>query len=337
MGMKRLMGPLAIMVLVAGCGHEGSREHAADLPAVAVGVAEVVEREHLQKQGLPGTVHPADQAVIASKLMATVAEADVDIGQSVKEGELLIRLSAGEVEAQVKQAEALLAQLRRNLDRERALLAQNATTAESVRTLEDEIRQAEARLLEAQTMEGYTRIRAPYDGIITSREVRRGDLAVPGVALLSIEGIGNLEVHVQVPDSLMPLSYGAEVELEARGVASTARLVEWSPAADPASRTRLAKLELPADTTLRSGQYVRVDWPVQATTSNWIPESALSTMGQMERVFTVVDGRAELKLVKSGRRKDGMVQILSGLEPGEEVILRSPSPLQDGQPVIIKP
>ncbi|NDV61628.1 efflux RND transporter periplasmic adaptor subunit [Puniceicoccales bacterium CK1056] len=297
----------------------------------------VEAKEHLQRQGLPGTVNPADQAIIASKLMGTVAQADVDIGQRVSEGELLITLSAGEIEAQVEQAEARLAQLTRNLEREKALLAQRATTAESVRTLEDEIRLAQARLLEVQTMESYISIRAPYDGIITTKKVRRGDLAIPGVPLLTIEGIGSLEVHVQVPDSLMPLPYGAEVNLMAKGIPEKARLVEWSPAADPASRTRLAKLELPEETTLRSGQYVRVDWPVKTTLSIWIPESALSLMGQMERIFTIEDGRAELRLIKSGLRENSMVQVLAGLEAGEQVVMSPTRQLKDGQQIIVTP
>jgi RND family efflux transporter MFP subunit len=323
---------------MSGCSrHESAEGSNERLAVVEVQVGEAVEQEHLQKQGLPGTVNPADQAVIASKLMGTVAQADVNIGQQISEGELLITLNAGEIEAQVEQAEALLAQLARNYEREKALLTQKATTAESVRTLEDEIRLATAQLAEAQTMENYMRIRAPFDGIITTKEVRRGDLAIPGKPLLTVEGMGALEVHVQVPDSLMALPYDSEVNLVANGELSTGRLIEWSPAADPASRTRLAKLKLPEDTTLRSGQYVRVDWPAGTTVSTWIPESALSQMGQMERVFVIEDGKAELMLVKSGQRRNGQIQILAGLDAGERVVLAPSRHLRDGQPVIEKP
>lgn len=331
------MGMALVLILVGGCGHNGGdAEEAVALPEVKVRTGEAEERGHMRRQGLPGTVYPADQAVIAAKVMGTVAEADVDIGQRVTEGELLIRLSAGEIVAQVEQADALLAQLERNYEREKALLQQNATTAESVRTLEDQMRLARAQRAEAETMESYTRIRAPFDGIITTREVRRGDLALPGVPLLTVEGIAGLEVHVQVPDSLMQLPYGEAVSISSDGTTTSARLVEWSPAADPASRTRLAKLELAEDTTLRSGQYVRVDWPAGHTESVWMPAQALSPMGQMERVFVIENGRAELRLVKAGRHEGEWVQILSGLGAGERVVLQPPVQLMDGQPVSVE-
>jgi RND family efflux transporter MFP subunit len=341
--MKRMwaMGfrPLAVLLtgLLAGCGGGGDAPRAEASEPLVVRTGVVKERVERGEHPLPGTVHPVDKAIIAAKLMAAVEEVDVTIGQQVAEGEILVTLSAGEIEAQVAQAEALLAQLERNLERERALLAQSATTAEAVRTLEDEIRQSRARLSEAQTMESYTRIRAPFDGIITAKEVRRGDLARPGVALLGIEGLGNREIHVQVPDSLLALPLGTAVRVESDGGSLAAELAEWSPAADPASRTRLAKLALPGDAPLRSGQYVRVNWPTDETRALWMPLEALSPMGQLKRVFTLADGRARLNLVKTGAVRDGEVRVLAGLNAGEQVVLAPATGLRDGQPVSVQP
>lgn len=333
-----MMGLLPLAWVLAGCGgHEAEHAEAEPLPEVTVRTGTVEARPHLRTQGLPGTVHPSDIAIIAAKLMATIETVDVVIGEEVQEGELLISLDAGEIIAQVEQAEAALAQLERNLERERALLAQNATTAEAVRTLEDEIRQARARLSEARTMESYTRIRAPFDGTITAKEVRRGDLASPGAHLLTLEGLGNLEVHVQVPDSLMALSTGEEVAIETEGKEHTGKLAEWSPAADPSSRTRLAKLTLPEASPLRSGQYVKVFWPAEETESLWMPASALSPMGQLQRVFTVEEGHLQMQLVRTGPTRDGEMQVLSGLRPGDTVVLDPAPGLRDGQPAQVQP
>jgi RND family efflux transporter MFP subunit len=287
----------------------------------------------MRYQALPGTVVPSDQAVIASKLMATVASVEVSIGEPVNMGDLLIVLEAGEIQAQVEQAEASLAQLKRNLERERALLAQNATTAEAVRTLEDEIRVARAQLSEARTMESYMRIRAPFDGVVTSKEVKRGDLASPGVPLMSLEGTGNLEVHVEVPDSLMALPYGAKVTVVDRDKTHEASLSEWSPAADTASRTRLAKLALAGDTALRSGQYVRVNWPAGEEDSIWIPQEAVSSFGQIERAYVLSDARIRMRIIKTGHRRGDRVQILAGLNPGELIVVDPDRTFIDGQPV----
>lgn len=329
---------LGALAALAGCGkHDAGHRDAEPLPEAVVTVGAVEARTTMRTQALPGTVYPSDQAVIASKIMATIAGVDVVIGEAVREGQLLIELEAGEIRAQVEQAEASLAQLERNLERERGLLAQSATTAESVRTLEDEIRLARARLEEARIMESYTRIRSPFDGLVTAKRVRRGDLARPGDHLLTVEGKGNLEAHVEVPDSLMPVPLGGSVEVVSGANRVNGTLSEWSPAADPASRTRLAKLQVPADSLLRSGQYVRVNWPAGETRSLWMPASALSRTGQLQRVFILEGGTLELELIRTGTTKGDSLQVLAGLEEGDRVVL-APSPqLLDGQPATIQP
>ena len=326
---------MAAALLLAGCGHQETREEAAQLALAEVKVHTVGEREYTRMQWLPGTVYPVELALVSSKIMATVERLTFTIGEQVKADEVLVELRADEIAARVEQAEAALAQLDRNYEREKGLLAQAATTAEAVRTLEDQIRLAKAELAEARTMESYQRIRAPFDGTVTAKEVRRGDLATPGMVLLSIEGSGELEVQVQVPDSLSALPYGTTVVVDADGRPLQASLSEWSPAADPASRTRLVKLVLPAGSPVRSGQYVRVGWPAGTTTSLWIPAEALSLHGQMERVFLVESGVIRLRMVKTGIREGDRIQVLAGLAPGDTVVTAPASRLIDGQPAKI--
>ncbi|MEX0322062.1 MAG: efflux RND transporter periplasmic adaptor subunit [Puniceicoccaceae bacterium] len=325
---------LAGTLLFSACGHKDSGNGHADLPAVEVSTAKVELRQHNRSQVLPGTVHPSEKATVAAKLMATVSRADFLIGQQVKDGDILVELEAREIDAKVEQAQAALAQIERNLTRENSLLEQSATTAETVRTLQDQRRMAQAQLDEAQTMESYKTIRAPFDGIITSKNVRRGDLASPGVPLLSVEGTGLQQVYVQVPDSLSAQATGSSISIEANGSVTKARLSEWSPAADPASRTRLAKLDLPEDANLRSGQYTRVNWPAGATESLWIPAAAHSRIGQVERVFVVTEGKLVLRIIKTGSRDGEWLQVLSGLNEGEIIVLSPSAELRDGQPIL---
>jgi RND family efflux transporter MFP subunit len=327
---------VAIGLVSAGCGKQEKAAESTTADAVAVAAHLVGEREHTRIQWLPGTVFPVEQALVSSKIMATVESVNFAIGQKVQADDILIELEADEIDARVEQAEAALAQLERNYARDKGLLAQSATTAEAVRTLEDKIRLAKAELSEAKTMEGYQSIRAPFNGMVTSKKVRRGDLATPGTILLSIEGSGPSEVHVQVPDSLSALPYGSEVIVEADGELIKSQLTEWSPAADPASRTRLVKLTLAADSMVRSGQYVRVSWPAGKTTSIWIPESALSIHGQMERVFLIEEGRLRLRIIRTGIREAEWIQVISGLKAGDKVALLPDFSMRDGQPVIIK-
>lgn len=300
-------------------------------PAVSVELAAVELRTHPRTQALPGTVHPADRAVVAAKLMANVASADFNIGEAVTAGDVLVVLSADEIAAQVEQARASLAQVERNYEREKRLLEQSASTPETVRTLEDQLRIARSRLSEAQTMDNYRSIRAPFDGVVVSKQVRRGDLASPGVPLFEIEGKGTLEVHVQVPDSLSALELGAGVDVAIDGKLVQATLSEWSPAADPVSRTRLAKLALPEAPTARSGQYVQVIWPASPTRSLVAPVSSVQSFGQIERVFVLENGSLRMRLVRTGQRSGEWMQIRSGLREGDLVVESPAADLRDGQ------
>lgn len=327
--------PTILVLMLTGCSDHGTGQAGHDLGTVSVKTDTVRQHEYVRTQRLPGTVHPSEQADVAAKIMATVETADFTIGQTVREGQVLVVLRADEIDARVEQASAALAQIERNLDRERSLLQQNATTAEAVRTLEDQQRLAQAQLSEAGTMQGYKQIRAPYNGTITAKMVRRGDLASPGTPLLTIDGDGPRQIHVQVPDTLSAMSRGSRVTVLADNKEIEATLAEWSPAADPQSRSRLAKLSV-TDADLRSGQYVGVNWPAGKTSSMWIPREALSVVGQMERVFTVADGAARLNLVRTGLAMDGKVQITSGLEMESEVVLNPEGSLIDGQPVVVE-
>jgi RND family efflux transporter MFP subunit len=182
-------------------------------------------------------------------------------------------------------------------------------------------------------LQGYTRISAPFAGVITRELVKAGDLATPGAPLFTIEGTDQLQVEVQVPESFaLPASDGAlTVRIDDTEVVGT--LAEISPSADGSSRTRSAKIDLPADVPARSGQFVRVLWPVGETQALWAPPEAVTRFGQMERVFVIQDDRARLRLVRTGARHDTGIAILAGLNDGDTVVLDPPAGLRDGQPV----
>jgi RND family efflux transporter MFP subunit len=110
-----------------------------------------------------------------------------------------------------------------------------------------------------------------------------------------------------------------------------------SPAADPNSRTFLVKLDLPAVQGLRSGQFGRVAVPVGEVSAIRVPASAVVQRGQMDIVFVVTNGHAELRLVKTGARVVDEIEVVSGLDSGEQIVTDGATTLMDGQPVTVKP
>lgn len=327
---------LTAVLALAGCG----REPAAAQPPSALSVRTAVVREvaELRRTELPGTVRAVERAALAPKVTGTIVGLPVVLGQSVKRGDVLARISANEIDARLAQAEAALAQARRDLERETGLEAKGASAAETVRSMQDRVRIAEATVAEARTMLAYTTITAPFDGVISRRLVNEGDLAMAGNPLLEIENPALQRVEVEVPDGLASVAVGAATPVRIGELDLAGRVAEVSPALDPVARTYLAKIDLPAGAAVRSGQFARVAWPVGEGRTLLAPTEAVTAFGQMERVFVVADGKAALRLVKTGARQGADVEVLAGLAAGERVVADpAAANLRDGQPVEVKP
>ncbi|NTV15808.1 MAG: efflux RND transporter periplasmic adaptor subunit, partial [Desulfobulbaceae bacterium] len=141
----------------------------------------------------------------------------------------------------------------------------------------------------------------------------------------------SLALKIKKEDSLTVTIPSAEF-------ATTGTVTEISPAADLASRTALVKIRIDGNSALQPGQYARVALPGAAGVNAFlVPESALSRFGQMERLFVVQNNKAQLRLVRSGEHREGRVEILAGLNGGEQVVIQGGERLVDGQPVKIVP
>jgi RND family efflux transporter MFP subunit len=345
--MSRLSPVLGLTLLLgAGCAKPpASGDASAPLPTARVRVAAASVDDLPVRTEVSGTIRPVRRAQIAARLMGTIEELPVTLGQHVRAGDLVARIAAGEIAARVAQAQAQLNVARRDLERERALLGKGASTADTVRGLEDRYTLAQAMVREAEVMLGYAAIRAPFDGVVARKPAEAGDLASPGMTLLELEGTNAFQVEAAIPDSLAAkLIPGAKlaVELPVSGLKFDAVVAEVSSAADPGARSVLVRLTVPADTTVRSGQFVRVFVPGAPARTVLAPAAALSPFGQLERIFTVGgNNRAELRLVKSGARHGPAgaerIEILSGLAGNERVVVDPPATLREGQPLEIAP
>jgi RND family efflux transporter MFP subunit len=285
-----------------------------------------------------GTVQAAERAVIAARISGQIIELSVVPGLKVGKGDLLVKINAGEISAQLLQAKAQLAQAERNLERERNLLKKNASTPETVKSLEDTHRIALASMKEVQTMLDYATVTAPFSGIITRKSADVGDLAAPGKPLLEIENETKLQVAANIPESMiLKIKVGSDipVSIPAAGFSTTSKVEEVSPAADPLSRTTPIKLSLPSTPNIRSGQFARLSLPESVESAILVPRSALLSFGQMERVFIVLEGKARLRLVRTGAVVNDTIEILAGLAPGDEVVVAGNAGLTDGQALTV--
>lgn len=334
----------ALLLLGAACSKAPPATSTPSVPALQVRIAPVRVVEQPVSIEVFGTARPVQRAQVAARLLGVVEELPVALGQPVRAGDLIAKIAVEETAARLAQSLAQLNLVRRDLDRERALLAQGASTAETVRGLEDRLALTQALVREAEAMAGYATIRAPFDGVIARKPAEAGDLASPGLTLVEIEGRGAFQIEVPVPDSLAAgIHLGTTLVVSSpSGATFSAPVAEFSSAADPGARTVLVRLSVPAGTPVRSGQFFRVGVSGPVARTLLVPVSALTVFGQMERVFVVGEHpRATLRLVKSGGQSPGGdpagIEIVSGLTAGERVIVDPPATLRDGQPLEVVP
>jgi RND family efflux transporter MFP subunit len=182
-------------------------------------------------------------------------------------------------------------------------------------------------------MRDYAKLAAPFSGVVITRTVEPGNLATPGVPLLTIEQDGRYRLEASVDESKLPFvraGQAVEAVIEASGRSLNARVSEIVPSVDAASRSYMVKLDLPATPELRTGMFGRAIFPLGAQKVVAIPASALIERGQLQSVFVVEDGIAHTRLVTTGRRNKDAVEVLSGLSAGEKIVAPPPPGLQDG-------
>ena len=175
---------------------------------------------------------------------------------------------------------------------------------------------------------------SPFYGVILQKDVNPGDVVQPGQSLLVLGGAGPAQVLVQVPTSMSAgLRLGEALEVASNGRSVGARVIQIAPQADAQTHTIAVKLALPPDTGIRAGDYVTVHLPAAQSTSLGvaIPKSALLPGRSLPSVLVDVRGVTQLRVLRLGEPLgNGMVQVLSGLRPGEIVVNDPPAGIGSG-------
>jgi len=329
-------GVLLLPALLGACAAASAPQPA---PSVPPRVVQVVQADRLPRPVMTevvGTVRAVRSATIAPLLSGTVAEVRVGLGSSVRAGEVLVRLSAREVDARLDQVRAVSALAKRERDRAATLIGQEAISVSQYETALSQWSVAQARQAEATTFADRTVLRAPFAGVVTAKLANVGDTAMPGQALLVLEAPGALRFEARVPETAVDgLAVGNSLPVRLDGLDHDieGRIAEIQPASDDATRTRLAKLDLPETPGVRSGRFGRVLLTTSASLAVTVPSEAVVRHGQLEAVFVVGQGTARLRLVRTGRARDGRLEIAAGLSGEEKVVVAGAADLLDGQRV----
>ncbi len=305
---------------------------------LATGSAELVTipREYR----LDGVVEAINQSTVSAQTSGQVVEILVDVDDFVEQGEIIIRLKDTEqrarleqAEADLKAAEAVLQEASQDYERtreifQRKLVAQSAMDKATANLKASRARQqaAIAALNQAREQLEYTRIRAPYAGIVTERMIEIGETASPGQQLISGISVDQLRVSVDVPQSLIP---AIRQQPDVRVILPDGRSVEATkatifPFADAASATFKVRLKLPDQLPgLFPGMLVKTRFQIGQKQELLIPAAAVVYRSEVTGVYVIdTEQRITLRHIQTGHKRAGdRIAVLSGLEAGERVAL----------------
>jgi membrane fusion protein, multidrug efflux system len=288
-----------------------------------------------------GTARANESVEVRSQISQTIRRIAFEEGQSVEAGDILVELDDAEVLAAVASAKATLVDAEARFQRARELYRSELTSASDLETLEARRDAAKAALDAAAARRDETVVRAPFQGRVGLRRVSLGALVSPSVVITTLDDTDPVKLDFNVPETALGrLAIGLPVEARSAAWPDTTFLgtvTSIDTRVDPVSRsvTVRAKVANP-DGRLRPGMFLTVLLLRRDVTAILVPEQAIVPEQSRQFVFVVGDGGiVEKRLVVTGRRRPGQVEILSGLEPGEVVVAEGTQKARPGEPVEI--
>jgi len=342
---------LLLIVVLAGC--ERSLASPATAPAAeAVATVEVVQvtAGKLDTTArLPGELAAYEMVELYPRVNGFVEQIGVDRGSTVRRGQLLARLSAPELASQRAEAQSNLSAVLSTFERTRAASeTPGAVAKHDLEVAEAAVKAEEARVQSLKTLESYLLVRAPFDGIITERNVDPGALVGPpaganATPMLRMESVGHLRLTVAVPETEVgAIAEGAKAEFVVRtwpGQRFSGVIKRVAHAID--SRTRTMPVELDVENVnnkLAPGMFAEVFWPIRRDApSLFVPSSAIVQTTETTYVDRVRGGAIEQVAVQRGTALKDRVEVFGPLQAGDLVLTRGSEELKDGTKVMTKP
>ena len=316
------------------------------VPALAEVRVSTVERGTFEEVvQLDGLIEAVQQSTVSAQTSGKVMELPFDVDDSVPAGALIARLEDSEQQSRLAQAEAGLEEDRSGLSDARQrfrrideLYDRGLVSRQEYDQANNNLASANARVErarsvveEAEKQLSYTRVEAPYGGIVTERHVEIGEAVSPGQPLISGLSLEQLRVVVDLPQKYAGVARDqrrARVTLDDGRAIATGEMTFY-PYANPGTHTFRVRMSLTEPNgTLFPGMLVKVSVPVSERQVILVPESSVIHRSELRAVFVMEgegEGRPRLRQVRTGGRQGGQVEILAGLSEGERLVVNPQS------------
>jgi len=310
-------------------------------PAVMVEAVTAATAPMPQSITAVGSLRSDESVTLRPEVAGRVSAIGFQEGRPVSKGAMLVKLDPAINEAEVLQAKANLTLAKAKYDRAVDLQKQGFISGQARDEAENSLKVMEASVALAAARLAKMEIRAPFSGLIGLRSVSIGDYVKEGQDMVNLESIDPLKVDFRVPEIyLKQVQVGQKLEvsldaLPGRKYEGTVSAI--NPLVDAAGRAIVIRAQVRnADTALRPGMFARVKLLTKDERDALVlPEQALVPQGEEQYVFRVVDGKAQRTKVELGQRRDGRVEVVKGVAPGETIVTAGQLKLRDGMPVTL--
>jgi len=295
--------------------------------AVAESLPVIAVKPHAVDLTFPSeaVVEAIQQATVGAQVPGRVLEVKADAGQSVKKGDVLMRIDAREAAEAARAAEAQYANARVNYERTKSLVAQKFMSAAALDKAKADFDAAAANRAAAGASQSHATILAPITGIVARRHAELGDMAMPGTPLFTIYQPGGLRVTASIPQYRlkdMRAVKTARVEFPESGQWVDATAVQVLPTADAATHVSQVRVTLPTVPEATPGMFARVHFVTGQAEKLTVPASAVLRRGEVAAVYVqAADGRLSLRQLRLGDSVGrGEIEVLAGLATGDQVV-----------------
>ncbi len=280
-----------------------------------------------------------ESAQITSRTLNTVTAIRFQEGQLVKRGAVLVEFDSAQARADLAAAEAALAESRSQYNRSQELLETKVLSQSQMDQLEATLKTNEAKVAASRARLADTIIRAPFNGRMGFRHISRGGLVNPGTVISTLDDTSVMKLDFTVPQAYMfGLTPGLAITAQIAGVPNktfNGKITTLDSRVDPVTRSIVVRAEIPnADGTLKPGMFMTAKISAAAAQALLVPEGAIVPEQGKTFVFVVKDGVALKREVTLGRRRPGEVQVTTGLNDGERVVVEGTQKIRDGAAVL---
>lgn len=353
---------LSTLFLIS-CGGEKKKEIATETPIV-VKVSGTTENDNSPFVTASGKIESQKSANVSTRMMGYVTKVHVKMGQKVSQGQLLVSINNTDLQAKKAQVDASILQAtvgynnaKKDYERFKTLFSQQSASQKELDDMTSRYEMAKAGLEGAKQMRNevmaqfsYANITAPFSGEVTNTFVKEGDMANPGMPLVSVEGNGLMQVMATVSEGdITSIKNGMPVTVlvKSSNQQLKGKVSEVSGSATNTGGQYLVKINLDkTDKNILSGMFVNVQFPIERPKAKTettkldkvlVPESALVTQGQLTGIYTVdTNNVAILRWIRTGKTFGNQVEVLSGLTNDEKYVVSAEGKLYNGVKVSVQ-